>query len=388
MRITRKIADTIVKQTKELTQLNMNVMDKHGIIISSSDPDRIGMLHEGAVQVVRTGNEVMITGEQAARWAGSRPGINMPIYFHAEVVGVIGITGQESEVIPFGRAVRMMTELLLQQSYLTEQVEMKERSKMYLVQELIAGIDPAAKEGLYTRGELLSVNLRLPRVLMIIGMEHLEDTRDYEIRIKDVAALFPNPKETLIAQLSRGRWMVLADTTVYKTERHAKHALLDIAAKLQQLLSDWFHKASYIALSRICADITLISDLFHETVKMLEIARKASTEGAIFHVEDAALELVLSEVSEAAARQLITRVLGELTEHPVLMETLRAFYRHNMNINETAAALGIHRNTLLYRLDRTAAFTGEDPRQFQQGMRIQLGLMLSSIYAAEEIGGN
>ncbi|REK71804.1 CdaR family transcriptional regulator [Paenibacillus paeoniae] len=384
MRITRKIADMIVNKTRDLTQLNMNVMDKHGTIISSSDSSRIGMLHEGAVQVVRTGEEVMITREQASRWSGSKPGINMPIYFHAEVVGVIGISGQESEVIPFGRAVRMMTELLLHQSYLTEQVEMKERSKMYLVQELIAAIDPAAKDGLYTRGELLGVDLRLPRVLMIIQMDQLENSTDYEIRFKDVAALFPNPQETLIAQLGRGRWMVLADTTVYRTNRHAKSALMDIAGKLHLLLSDWFRNTSYIAVGRVCPDIALISASFHETVSMLEIAKKADKEEAVFHVEDAALELVLAEVSETTARQLIARVLGELIEHPALMETLHAFYRNNMNLNETAGVLGIHRNTLLYRLDRAATFMGEDPRQFQQGMRIQLGLMLHSIHDGTE----
>lgn len=79
MKVTKQLADIIVKKTKELTQMNMNVMDKEGMIISSSDPERIGMLHEGAIQVVRTGEEVIISPEtMTTRWAGTKPGINMP----------------------------------------------------------------------------------------------------------------------------------------------------------------------------------------------------------------------------------------------------------------------------------------------------------------------
>ncbi|GKU77543.1 sugar diacid recognition domain-containing protein [Paenibacillus sp. L3-i20] len=381
MRITRKIADLIVNKTKELTQLNMNVMDKHGIIISSSDPVRIGMLHEAAAEVVRRGEELTVTEAQAGRWAGSKPGINMPIYFHTEVVGVIGITGHETEVVPFGRAVRMMTELLLQQSYLSEQVEMKERSKMYLVQELITStnVDQTTRDGLYTRGDLLGVDLRLPRVIFLIQLTPLDDTKEYVVRFKEIEALFPNPKETLVAQIGRGRWMILADASVYKTSRHAKKALLDIASKITSLLTEWFHTAVHVAIGRLCTDIKDVGESFIDTVKMLDIARKETQGGAILHSENSALQLILSEVTESSARQLIVQVLGELVQHPNLLETLQAFYDHDMNFNATASALGIHRNTLLYRLERVTTYIGEDPRQFKQGMRIQLALMLYRI---------
>lgn len=386
MRITKKVADLIVKKTKELTQLNMNVMDKHGIIISSSDPLRIGMLHEGAAEVVRRGEEIMISEEGAVSFAGSKPGINMPIYFHNEIAGVIGITGREAEVVPFGRAVRMMTELLLQQSYLSEQVELKERSKMYLVQELISSsaMDRAAKEGLYNRGELLGLDLRLPRVILLLQMSALDEAKEYELKFKEVSALFPNPKETLIAQLGRGRWMILADSSTYKTNRHAKKALLAAAESLRQLLRERFQADSHIAVGRPCRDIGDIRESYDETVKLLEIARKEYIAGTALHIEDSALELILSEVTEGTARQLISQVLGELVDHAHMLDTLQTFYDHNMNANSAAGAMGIHRNTLLYRLERVADYCGEDPREFRQALRIQLGLMLYRLRESKE----
>ncbi|MNH92236.1 Carbohydrate diacid regulator [compost metagenome] len=384
MRVTRKIADMIVKKTKELTQLNMNVIDTQGIIISSSDPERINTLHEGALEVVQSGQEIMITEENACQWAGTKPGVNMPIYFHTEMVGVIGISGHEAEVVPFGRAVKMMTELLLQHSYLAEQVEMKERSRTYLVQELIMKTEQTARESLYARGELLNVNLDLPRVILILQVDVKEELQEYSLQFKEIAKLFRNPKETLIAQLGRGRWIVMADTSSYKTDRHAKKELLEIASHLYAYLTEWFKADTFIAIGRACSDIEDFSASFNETIKMLDIARKQSKQTAILHVEDAAIELILSEVSEQSAQQLINQVLGKLVQHPSLLDSLQAFYDSNMNLSLAARVMGIHRNTLLYRLDRVEALIGDDPRQFQQAMRTQLGLLLYRIQETKE----
>lgn len=377
MRITRKIADMIVKKTKELTQLNMNVMDKHGIIISSSDPERINTRHEGALHVVQSGEEIIVTEQDASRWAGTKPGINMPIYFHSEIVGVIGISGMEKEVIQFGRAVKMMTELLLQHSYVVEQVEMKERSKTYLLQELIKRSEHTTLESLYARGELLDVNLHLPRVILILQINVEEDLRAF--RPKTVAKLFRNEKETLIVQYGQGRWIVMAETSTYKTARQAKKDLLEIAEKIYALLTEWFSYDVYIAIGRQCS-MEELGDSFRETVKMLDIARRKSTKGGILHIEDAAIELILSEVTEASARRLISQVLGELVMHPNLLESLQAFYDSDMNLSMAARKIDVHRNTLLYRLNRVETLIGEDPRQFQSAIRIQLGLLLYRVH--------
>lgn len=378
MKITRKMAEMIVKKMKELTELNMNVMDKHGTIISSSDPTRIGTLHEAAVDVVRYGEELIITEQNASRWEGTKPGINMPIYFESEIVGVIGISGLMTEVVPFGRAVKMMTELLMQQSYLAEQVEMKERSKTYLVQELIMKTEQTTIESLYARGELLDVNLYLPRVIIILQIKTNEDLRAF--RSRDIVKLFRNEKETLIAQYGQGRVIILAEISTYKTGRHMKKDLLEISAKIYSLLTEWFQTDSYITIGRPCNDIAELADSFREMVKILDFVRSRSDNGGIFHMEDTSIELILSEVKKVSALRIITQILGELVLHPNLLESLQAFYDSNMNLGIAAQKLGIHRNTLLYRLNRVETFIGEDPRNFQQAMRIQLGLLLHSVH--------
>ncbi len=56
--------------------------------------------------------------------------------------------------------------------------------------------------------------------------------------------------------------------------------------------------------------------------------------------------------------------------------TLEAFMHHNLNISETSRALYMHRNTLLYRLDRWKETTDLDPRRFQDAAAIKLLFLL------------
>jgi len=63
-----------------------------------------------------------------------------------------------------------------------------------------------------------------------------------------------------------------------------------------------------------------------------------------------------------------------LLSDDVLLTTLKSFLRSNLDVNQTAARLGIHRNTLNYRLDKIRKATSLNPRNFQEARIIQSGL--------------
>lgn len=76
------------------------VVNGQGIIIASTDKNRIGSFHEGATLVMKSGHRLHITERDAKRLKGVKPGINLPIYYNKKVIGVIGITGTPSVVEP------------------------------------------------------------------------------------------------------------------------------------------------------------------------------------------------------------------------------------------------------------------------------------------------
>ena len=82
-----------------------------------------------------------------------------------------------------------------------------------------------------------------------------------------------------------------------------------------------------------------------------------------------------------AVRTFTDQVIGPLVEYDEqhnssLVKTIDAYFDHHGNISQTAESLFIHRNTLLYRLDRIQELTGHDLNQANMRLALHLSLKL------------
>lgn len=82
---------------------------------------------------------------------------------------------------------------------------------------------------------------------------------------------------------------------------------------------------------------------------------------------------LLGEISPEVMQRYRRETLQERLT-PELRETLETYFAHSLSISETARALFIHRNTLLYRLDRVAELTGYNPREFAAAVQLYLAI--------------
>ncbi len=87
------LAQEIVDRTMSIIGHNVNVMNSSGIIIGSGDAKRIGQVHDGAVLAISHGESLELTQQQCSTLQGVKPGINMLLKLHGEVVGTVGVTG-------------------------------------------------------------------------------------------------------------------------------------------------------------------------------------------------------------------------------------------------------------------------------------------------------
>jgi len=380
VQITQALAEKIVQKTRELTRLNINVMDRDGMIIASSDPKRINTFHEGAYKVFQSGSEILISTDNYNKWAGTKPGMNIPIWFNKEIVGVIGISGSPDEVVPFGRAVTMMTEMMLQQASLMEQLEWEERAKNYLVQDIITGTLSESLDSILARGKLLGIDLSLPRSIMILQLAGHEQAVNAFAQdrhaIKRMSAFFRNPEQVLVTFVKRDRLIIVTELSAIKQKSQIKRYLEDTAHKISKAFHETMSMEVKIALGTSCQYPHELANSYQEAMKVLDALTRFPEKGAVRHYEDIALELVLADVSEQSRTVLMKHYLGELKGSTELIDTLQAMYLCNMNLSATAQKLNIHRNTLLYRLAKIEELLGFNPRRFNEAVGIQLALLL------------
>jgi sugar diacid utilization regulator len=99
---------------------------------------------------------------------------------------------------------------------------------------------------------------------------------------------------------------------------------------------------------------------------------------------NARMERLLTEIPDDVVRRWLTQSPAPFWEDGELRETLTALFRHNLNLSETARALYVHRNTLLYRLERLKQETGLDARRFEDAVYMYTVLLLTATEAHEE----
>jgi len=73
-------------------------------------------------------------------------------------------------------------------------------------------------------------------------------------------------------------------------------------------------------------------------------------------------------------------LLEQLERHSELLETMAAYFDHDMNLTLTASALDVHRNTVLYRFGKIVDLTdGLDPRNFDDAVQLRLAVVISGL---------
>lgn len=91
-----------------------------------------------------------------------------------------------------------------------------------------------------------------------------------------------------------------------------------------------------------------------------------------------AVMMASPEIGDRLLRLFDRRQLQVLLQNQELKHTLECFFTNNLNLSDAAQKLFIHRNTLIYRLNKIHKATGYDPRSFEDAMNLSALMVLVS----------
>ena len=116
------------------------------------------------------------------------------------------------------------------------------------------------------------------------------------------------------------------------------------------------------------------------TEKMSELF---NMKGGVFAYKDVVLAKILEDNSLAKIEEYFNALAGEggleLFKDDELIQTGEAFLSNNLNVSETARDMYIHRNTLIYRIDKIEKLTGLDLRNFSDALNFRILYILSKL---------
>ena len=362
MNLNRELAQKIVQETMEVLGKNINIMDQKGIIIASGDQSRVDDFHEAAAEVIEKGEIINNTAAEAEHYQGTKQGINLPIKFNDEIIGVVGITGQVNEVAGYGKIVKNMAELILKQEMLFEEINRKNKVRENFYQQLL-GDYIENKELLKDRANLLNIKYKSCRIVIIIRL----DSIDKERIIKKMQYLFNNLQQEEEILLIRGENLVLIKSMMSNQKEEQEQEIKEIVSKIKRGIKE---KNFIIGIGEVFKKLDKLYSSYQGAKRALEVGDTVyAQEQKVFYLNrlgyDYFLPLIPEEAVDYYLHNLFNNNLVHLFSESELGDIIEALVNNDLNISQTAQELYMHRNTLLYKLERVEEKTGINPKEAQ-----------------------
>lgn len=375
MYVAQAVAQSIVEEMKKIIKQDINYFDTNAIIIASTDKARIGNFHGGAKKVIEIGDEIIIGYD--GQYKGAKTGINVPVYFDSKIVGVIGITGEKSEVERYGQIIQRMTEILIREAYLTEKDNIDRESKRQFIEEILFRSNNDEKV-LMMRGDILNIKTNIPRVVIVskvLDDEYKEAVLEPLINER-MLSIFKNhinyDNQNLIVQSGTNIIMILKIISKNNIDRIIKLISDDIEKSLKVNV--------YFGIGCVSYNSKEIKKSYIEGKKALDFSVSFEKIKIVYY-KDLDIGLLMNEIPKEVKKNYIEKIYGELSqkeikEYSVLLDS---YVRNNGSIEKTSNELFIHKNTLQYRLNKLKTTTGYDPRVIKDMVVLYIALMLNRI---------
>ncbi|MFC4323721.1 CdaR family transcriptional regulator [Litchfieldia salsa] len=366
MIITPELAYPIVNRLKSSVDYNINIMNEDGIIVASRDGNRLHEIHMGALEVIKTKNEIVIYPENEEKYLGSKSGVNLPVEFQGKVIGVIGITGHPEEVWKFAQILKVTVEVMIGQMELNNQLQYQNKMVDNWIKDFvhptIVNIEKLKSGAMH-----LNIELRQEATIFLVKFE---DLNYISTNLKDNMSFQHERDERnnkIRASVSNIAFSAFIDGTsclvaVYSMKRNS---YLTVAKSIINLFPTLKTKIN-IGVGNGYRGIEGYRRSYLEANNSLQLLNKFPKKENIAHISEWGIKQIINHVSNDILKSIYEQYLTndkKFTDEQ--KQTIEQLINSNLNMKITADKLHIHRNTLIYRLEAIAKKTGLDPKSFQ-----------------------
>lgn len=370
----------IVEELRGAIDRDINIMDKTGCIIASTDLTRLGIFHLGAQKIIHQKMTELLIGDETC-YEGARRGINFPIYISDEIVGVVGITGEREEVEPFGKIIKKMTEILISDEYQKDQKLLIENTKNNFVYSWLFETiheDEKEKEKFIISGKLLGIDIFIERTVIILHIENMyqkEKNDDVERQmlnnriIRHIRMILGDNVQNIVVQIGARIVILLHEVS------------LTNAYNRGNMIKEQIEQHYHVKIAGGIGSIGKLPSEIRQSYKEAEISCEWMSNLKSMGIKiygDVDMELLLQTIPNHNRNSFVDKIFNNCSKKEMerFMLLLRTLIENNGSIIQTANQLYIHKNTVQYRLAKLKELTGYDPRVMKELMPLHAGMLI------------
>jgi carbohydrate diacid regulator len=316
------------------------------------------------------------------------------------------VFGLKSKDFPVKEA-RLISGLIMAQQrefFLKEHLRKMDQARNKFIKELLTGdVSTYTFEQAKQKGDILGVNLRVPEAALLFSIPGLEEKiekqalrlkpdlrqrfreQKREAFIKKISEGFGYNEQNNIAFIEKDRIVVLKWAGGKVSTKNTIKFFKTRAEYIRNIIRENTKLPTTAGVGQYYPGISGLRKSYIDAKAVLDLGEKMKGSDRTYHLVDLGMFIVFSQlISEHRKAELAQQFLGIILADKDYLQTMRIFLEANMNLTDAAKQLHVHRNTLIYRLEKIKNESGLDPRRFNDAVQIKIGLLL---YATDENGG-
>ena len=226
---------------------------------------------------------------------------------------------------------------------------------------------------IYNRAKKLHIDADVRRVVMIL---ELEQEREHS-SMESVKSLFGGKSKDFITAVDEKSIIIvkeLKDTDTFEDMNQTARMLVDMlnAEAMSQVRVSYGNPVS---------EIKSVSRSYKEAKMALEVGKIFYADKNVVPYNNLGIGRLIYQLPIPLCEMFMTEVFGENlpdTFDEETLTTINKFFENNLNVSETSRQLYVHRNTLVYRLEKLEKSTGLDIRKFDDALTFKIAMMVVS----------
>ena len=360
--MSNSVFQSVMNQLKDASARTFGVMDNDGFVISCTDSSLLGeRWSDAAVRIAAAGDHIVTFGQKTFR----------PVLSGTNAVEYTVFCLGDDEVAKASCALAYIS-LNNAKEFYEEKHDRGTFVKNIIMDNILPG-------DIYVRAQELHCATDAARAVYLVRQVCHSDVSTVDV----LSGLFPDKQADFVLSINETDIAVIKQLAGGETAED----LEKLAHTMEETLKGELFVKTVIGIGTVAEHLRELADAYKEAQTAIDVGKVFDTEKSVINYENLGIGRLIYQLPTTLCEIFLTEVFKKNSLDSLDQETLftiNKFFENNLNVSETSRKLFVHRNTLVYRLEKIKKLTGLDLRQFDHAIVFKVALLVRKYLSSRE----
>lgn len=359
--MSNRLFQGLIHQMRDAMDCIIGVVDSTATIIACSELSKIGTTNEFVSLDLSDSHDIFVRDGYTYKPFGS----------HIKPDYAVFVEGTDENAAKYANIMSITLSSIKQ--YYDEKYDRTNFIKNVVLDNVLPG-------DIVVKARELHFNSDVSRVVLLIRIISSNDVSAFDV----IQNLFPDKAKDFVLNITESDIVLVKEI---KSNVESKD-LEKLARSISDTLSSEFYTRVNVGIGTVVTGIKDLARSFKEAQIALEVGKVFDTDKVIVSYDNLGIARLIYHLPTTLCETFLQEVFKkgsiESLDHETLF-TIQRFFENNLNVSETSRKLFVHRNTLVYRLEKIKKLTGLDLREFDHAIVFKIALMVKKYLSANPV---